>query len=175
MTLIYCEPKQGALYSTLMKRGTSFSRRLIIMDEAWNQIHSGKIFAELKLVRTDGLGRGIARWPPGSCCRTLACYSPFDFTDFHPLFEPPVDLSIGRPPSRLPLVHAAGQTGVRADACRLACLPSQPPLWLVGSSCRLFAFLHGFQVKSSGVFSLWLPRRLGTSPKAPSVPLWPLD
>lgn len=175
MTLIYCEPKQGALYGTLMKRGTSFSRRLIIMGEAWSQIHSGKIFVELKLVRTDGSGRGAARTPPGSCCRTLACYSPFDFTDFHPLFEPPVDLSVGRPPSRLPPVHAAGQTGDGAAAHRLSRLPSQPPLWLVGSSCRLFAFLHGFQVKSSGGFSLWLPRRLGMLPKAPSVPLWPSD
>jgi len=42
MTLIYCEPKQGALEGTLMKRGTSFSRRLAIRGEAWSQIHWGK-------------------------------------------------------------------------------------------------------------------------------------
>lgn len=67
-----------------------------------------------------------------------------------PPSQPRVSLSVGRPPSWLPPVHSAGQSGHGA-ARWLPRLPSQSPLRLGGSSCSLFAVLHGFQVKSSGV------------------------
>lgn len=106
-----------------------------------------------------GSAGGAARGCPGRA-------APLPFPACFPPFQPRVALSVGRPPSRLPPVHAAGQSGHGA-ARRLARLPSQSPLRLGGSSCRLFAFLHGFQVKSSGVLFPWLR---GASPAARDVP-----
>lgn len=134
----------------------------------------------VKLVQEDGSGRDSARrsLPPatGRWCAALLLIS-WHFTPFQPF----IGLSVGRPPSWLPPVHAASQAGDGAAACRLPCLPSQSPLQLVGSSCRLFAFLHGFQVKSLRMFIRWcdagrvLSSQFGMFPKAPCVPLWPPD
>jgi len=135
-----------------------------------------EIFAGLKRIWKDGSGRRRHSEKPPSP-QLPACRSPFDFVEFRPVLSP-LSLPAGRPPSRLPPLHAAGPSGGRAAARRLACLPRQPPLRLPGGRGRCRPFWHGFQVKSfwgrlliGGAF----PRRLGMFPKAPSVPLWPSD
>lgn len=161
-----------------MKRGTSFSRRLIIMGKMWSQIHSGKKICGVKMgpkgwVREKRCSK-TPLTPPSPAAGPRRAAFLLVSAQFPPFFfHPGIDLSVGRPPSRLPPLHAAGQTGDGAAAPGLPCLPSQSPLRLPGSGCRLLPFLHGFQVKSLGVFFLagFFPHHVPEG----SVPLWPSD
>lgn len=69
---------------------------------------------------------------------------------FSPLAEP-IPLSAGRPPARLPSIHAAGRAGHEAAARRGRCGPCQPAVCCAGSCGSCAALLHRAQVRG------WVP------------------